>query len=137
MTMNSQSLTTRTAGLIVVMVLLNSLGNLLLSVGMKHVGGMGSASDAVAITLQVATSGPVWLGIAALLLFMTAHMLLLSWTDYSFVQPASAGGYVLTPLLGALFAGEHVGPVRWAGVLLICCGVGLVGRTPPRTTAVR
>jgi drug/metabolite transporter (DMT)-like permease len=134
--MITHSLSRRTAALIVLMVLFNSVGNLLMSLGMKRVGEMsGFSADALAATTwRLATSGAIWLGIATLLLFFAAHMLLLSWADYSYVQPASAGGYVATPLLGAMFAGEHMSPIRWGGVLLICLGVVLVARTPVRTT---
>jgi drug/metabolite transporter (DMT)-like permease len=132
-------LTRRTATLIVLTVLFNSVGNLLLSVGMKRVGEVRGFSAGVLTQTawQVGTSGEIWLGIVTLVLFFAAHMLLLSWADYSYVQPASAGGYVATPLLGAMFAGEHVGVVRWGGVLLICLGVVLVARTPVRTTQGR
>jgi drug/metabolite transporter (DMT)-like permease len=137
--MNTVSLTRRTAALIVLTVLSNSVGNLLLSLGMKRVGEVGSFSIGVlaATAWRIGTNGAIWLGVATLVLFFAAHMLLLSWADYSYVQPASAGGYVATPLLGAMFAGEHVGAIRWSGVLLICLGVMLVARTPVRTTSIR
>ncbi|PWT84267.1 MAG: hypothetical protein C5B57_05160 [Blastocatellia bacterium] len=137
--MNTLSLTRRTVTLIVLTVLFNSVGNLLLSVGMKRVGEVSGFSSSVlaATAWRIGTNGAIWLGVATLVLFFAAHMLLLSWADYSFVQPASAGGYVATPLLGAMFAGEHVGAVRWGGVLLICLGVVLVARTPVRTTSGR
>ena len=72
-----------------------------------------------------------------LLLFLVAHMVVLSWADFSYVQPASASGYVLTPLLGVLVAGEHIHRLQWGGVLLICLGVGLIGRTPVRTSSAQ
>ena len=76
----------------------------------------------------------IWAGICSLLAFFVSYMLVLSWADYSFVQPASAVGYGVVALLGFLLLGEHVSPLRWAGVLTICLGVVLVGHTPPRTT---
>jgi drug/metabolite transporter (DMT)-like permease len=103
---------------------------------MKQVGQMSGFSAGVLAetTRQLVTSGAIWLGVVTLLLFFAAQMLLLSWADFSYVQPASAGGYVATPLLGVMFAGEHMSPIRWGGVLLICLGVVLVGRTPLRST---
>jgi drug/metabolite transporter (DMT)-like permease len=134
--MSTDSLARRTAALIVLTVLCNSIGNLFLSLGMKDVGEVRafSAGVLVATAGRVATNGAIWLGITTLVLFFAAHMLLLSWADYSYVQPAAAGGYAATPLLGAIFGGEHVGAIRWGGVLLICLGVVLVVRTPMRTT---
>ena len=77
---------------------------------------------------------PIWLGITSLLLFFLAYLLVLSWADYSYVQPASATGYFFVALLGYLLLGEVIPRMRWVGVLVICVGVLLVGGTPPRTT---
>jgi drug/metabolite transporter (DMT)-like permease len=74
------------------------------------------------------------MGIAALLLFLTCFMLVLSWADYSYVAPASASVYVVVPLVGHLLFGEKVTPLHWVGILTICVGVNLVRRTPPSTT---
>ena len=64
-------------------------------------------------------------------------MLVLSWADYSYVQPASSAAYGVVALLGYLVLGETVTPMRWVGVLVICLGVFIVGHTPPRTTESR
>ena len=76
----------------------------------------------------------LWLGVAVLVLFFVCHLVLLSWADYSYVQPASASGYAIVPLFGWLLAGEQVGALRWSGVFLISLGVVLVGRTCARTS---
>ncbi|MBI3939208.1 MAG: EamA family transporter [Acidobacteria bacterium] len=130
------SLQAKTCTLLVLMVSFSSLGNVLLSKGMKEVGEVREWSAApLAVTfVRTFTSGTVWLGIASLLLFFVSYMLVLSWADYSYVLPASATGYAVVALLGYVMLGEAVTPVRWAGVLLICLGVALVSRTPPRTT---
>jgi drug/metabolite transporter (DMT)-like permease len=47
--------------------------------------------------------------------------------------PATAFGYVVTAFLSRFFLHETVSPWRWAGVLLITCGVGLVARGPSLT----
>jgi drug/metabolite transporter (DMT)-like permease len=61
-------------------------------------------------------------------------MLVLSWADYSYVQPATAMGYVIVALLGHFVLHETVTPLRWIGISLIFLGVLVVGHTPPRTT---
>ena len=134
--MSDRWVTTRTNVLIALTVLFNSVGNVLLSVGMKGVGEVPSFSPGVLADIgwRAFTTGTIWLGITALVLFFVSYLLLLSRADYSYVLPASAGGYAVVTLLGAIVAGEHVGPVRWTGVLLISSGVALVGRTPVRTT---
>ena len=76
----------------------------------------------------------VWLGIGSLFAFFLAYILVLSWADYSFVQPASSVAYGVVALLGYLVLRETITPTRWAGIIIICAGVFIVGQTPPRTT---
>jgi drug/metabolite transporter (DMT)-like permease len=61
-------------------------------------------------------------------------MLLLTWADYSYVQPATALAYASVAVLSYLVLGEYVSPLRWSGIALICFGVFIVGRTHPNTT---
>ena len=81
-------------------------------------------------------SATVWTAILFLTGFLICYMTVLSWADYSYVMPAGAFGYALLTLLAVFFLHESVSPRRWAGVVLICIGVLLVGQTKPRTTAV-
>jgi drug/metabolite transporter (DMT)-like permease len=83
------------------------------------------------------TSGYIWLGIASLLTFFVAYMLILSWADFSYVQPASSIALLVVALLGYFYLGERISPLHWAGIVVICLGVFVVGNTPPRTTEVR
>lgn len=131
-----QGLRVKTYVSLALMVLFGSVGNVLLSKGMKQIGEVNdwSASALLELFLKTFTSGTIWLGVASLLVFLVSYLLVLSWADYSYVLPASATGYVVVPLLGYAVLHEVVTPVRWAGAVLICLGVALVGRTPPRTT---
>jgi drug/metabolite transporter (DMT)-like permease len=133
---DSHGLHLKTYLLILFMVLFAPLGNVLLSKGMK---GIGSAknwapADLFHILIKILTSGYIWLGIACLLAFFVAYMLVLTWADYSYVQPASAFSYAVVALLSYFLLEEVVPPLRWAGIAVICVGVFVVGRTPPRTT---
>ena len=131
-----ESLRSKTYALLVLMILSSSVGNVLLSKGMKEVGEVREWAWLPLATTFIKTfsSATIWLGIASLLLFFVFYLLLLSWADYSYVLPASASGYAVVALLGYLVLGEVITPLRWLGVLLICVGVALVSRTPPRTT---
>jgi uncharacterized membrane protein len=133
---NSSDLHFKTYLLICVMVIFGPLGNVFLGKGMKQMGASGGtgALGAVGLVSHVLSSGTIWLGIGSLLTFFVAYMLVLSWADYSYVQPASAAAYGMVALLGHFILREVVSPVRWMGVILICCGVLVVGNTPPRTT---
>jgi drug/metabolite transporter (DMT)-like permease len=122
--------------LIAVMIIAGPLGNVLLGKGMKHIGELPiwPPSQLLHTGLNIFTSGLIWSGIASLVTFFVAYMLVLSWADYSFVQPASSLAYGMVALLGYLMLGERVSPLRWAGIAVICLGVFVVGRTNPRTT---
>lgn len=117
-------------------IILGPLGNVFLGKAMKGIGPVRSARilDLVPIASRVLASGYIWLGIACLLGFFIVHMLLLTWADYSYVQPATSLSYISISVLSYLLLGEMVSPLRWLGVTVICLGVFLVGRTSPRTT---
>jgi drug/metabolite transporter (DMT)-like permease len=126
----------KTYFLIAVMVIAGPLGNVLLGKGMKHIGAMAiwPPLQLLHTGLNIFTSGSIWSGIASLVTFFIAYMLVLSLADYSFVQPASSLAYGMVALLGYLMLDERVSPLRWAGIAVICLGVFVVGRTSPRTT---
>jgi drug/metabolite transporter (DMT)-like permease len=133
---DSRGLHLKTYILILLMILFAPLGNVLLSKGMK---GVGSAKNWVPgkffhIVVSIITSGYIWLGIACLLAFFVAYMLVLTWADYSYVQPASSFSYAVVAMLGYFLLGESVPPLRWIGIFVICVGVFIVGHTHPRTT---
>jgi uncharacterized membrane protein len=121
---------------ILLMVIFGPLGNVLLSKGMKSMGAITDRSPGqlFQVAEQVFGSGTIWLGIASMLLFFVAYMLVLSWADYSWVLPASAVAYGTVALLGHFALGEPVSPLRWAGIAVICVGVFVVGQTPHSTT---
>ena len=133
--MISKSLRVRTYLFIALIVTLNPLGETFLRKGMHGVSAPRHWTwQAIGIFFWNAfQSGPVWLGIGLLLLFFVCYMQVLSWADYSFVQPASAASYVVVALLGFLILGEHVPVERWMGIGLICAGGTFVGRTSPAT----
>ncbi len=110
----------------------NVTGNSALTHGMKQLGDPGNSP----LALIGALFHPwVALGVALLILWTLTHMALLSWADLSYVLPVTAIGYVLTSLSGKYLLGETISKEHWAGILLITCGVTLVGLTRPATTA--
>ncbi|MGD0214272.1 MAG: EamA family transporter [Terriglobales bacterium] len=133
---SSAGLHFKTYVLILVMVIFGPLGNVLLGKGMKRIGAVSIATpvEAVHVLSRILTSGSIWLGIASLMIFFGANMLVLSWADYSYVQPASSVAYLMSALLAHFLLREMVTPTRWVGVLVICLGVLVVGHTSPRTT---
>ena len=76
----------------------------------------------------------VAVGTVFLIAFFACYMAALSWADLTYVLPATALGYVLMALLSVFFLHEHVSVWRWAGIILITCGVGFVSNQPHKTT---
>jgi len=132
----SSSLRSKTYLLILSMVTFGPLGNTLLGKGMKQIGTISirALPDFVHTVSKVFTSGTIWLGMISLLMFFISYMLVLSWADYSYVQPASAFAYGIVALWGRFLLHETITPTRWLGVLVIGAGVFVVGYTHPRTT---
>jgi drug/metabolite transporter (DMT)-like permease len=124
--------------MIMLSIVLGPMGNVMLGKGMKGIGlvGLNNFRDIWGIAEGVLRSSYIWLGIACLMAFMIVHMLLLTWADYSYVQPATSLSYATVALLSYFLLGEIVTPLRWLGIAVICLGVFIVGRTAPSTTGV-
>lgn len=121
--------------MILVMIVFGPLGNVLLGMGMKQINaGSTGAANVLHLIPQAIATGTIWLGIASLITFFIANILVLSWADYSFVQPAASLAYLVVALMSRFILHESVTPLRWAGVAIICIGVAVIGRTPARTT---
>jgi multidrug transporter EmrE-like cation transporter len=135
---HTRRLQLKTLPLILLSILLGPLGNVLLGKGMKGLTSPRSDHlvDFLPLIYHAFFLPTLWLGIACLLCFFLVHMLLLTWADYSYVQPATALAYASVAVLSYLVLGEYVSPLRWSGIALICLGVFIVGRTHPNTTAV-
>jgi drug/metabolite transporter (DMT)-like permease len=126
----------KTYCMLLIMIVFAPLGNVMLGKGMKNVGttAIWAPSELFHIAWRVFMSGYIWLGVASLLTFFVAYMLILSWADFSYVQPASSVALLVVALLGYFYLGERISPLHWAGIVIICLGVFVVGNTPPRTT---
>jgi drug/metabolite transporter (DMT)-like permease len=125
----------KTYTFILLMVLLNPISNILLKKGMDQVGPMVSwaPSRVVAFFVHAFSITAIWLAIACLMGFFVSYLLVLSWADYTFVQPSAALSNGLTALLAFFILHEFISPIRWLGIACICGGVLVVGRTHPQT----
>lgn len=121
---------------ILLMIIFGPLGNVMLGKGMKRVGEVSvSTPGQILHTLITIFSTPaIWIGVTFLITFFLTFMLVLSWADYTFVQPSSSVSYGMVALLSHYLLREAITPLRWLGVLVICLGVFIVSWTPPRTT---
>jgi drug/metabolite transporter (DMT)-like permease len=108
-----------------------AVGDTLLAHGMTQVGHVSVGHLGLLFT---AMRNP-WVvgGILCLLGFFASYLTALSWADLTFVLPSTAFGYVIVALLGHYWQREVVSPYRWAGIVLIVCGVGFVANGPSLT----
>ncbi|QUV86591.1 EamA family transporter [Chloracidobacterium aggregatum] len=114
-------------------VIVNSLGNVLLTLAMKRLAptleAHLAAYDVGAVLLTLATDVTFLGGLALLIAFFILFLTLLSKLDLSYVLPVTSLGYVITALLGALLLRETVSALRWTGIAAIAIGVYLVTRS--------
>jgi drug/metabolite transporter (DMT)-like permease len=108
-----------------------SVGDSLLSRGMKQVGGISlhNLPDVIWAVLNPSVA----LGILLLLGFFACYMTALSWADLTYVLPATSLGYVLLTLIAKFYLHEAVTATRWIGIVLISAGVGFVTQGPALT----
>jgi len=143
--------------LIVIAVFTVSLGDALLTRGMKQVAlFMDSFNPSQATGLSyylvslVGSINPNWasygawpavtvtninflLGLSLQMTFFILFLTLLSRADLSYVLPVTSFSYILTAILAMLMLQEEISGRRWFGILLICFGVLLVARGESRT----
>jgi drug/metabolite transporter (DMT)-like permease len=135
----SADLRLKTYLLISMLIVFGPTGDLLMSKGMRAIGQAPSWAPAALVHYgwEVFTSPIVWLGTLAMIGFFISYTLVLSWADYSYVQPVTALSYGVVALLGRYALSESITPLRWVGIVIVCIGVMVIGYTPPRTTETR
>ena len=117
----------RTATILIFVVLTGTGGEICLTHAMKLLGEVHDFHPRAIATfvLRALRAGWLWVGV----LFMTASffsfLAMLSWFPVSFVIPATSLAYVAGAIGAKIFLGEQLNGTRWAGILLICFGVGM------------
>ncbi len=121
---------TRYLPLILLGVLLNATAQLCLKQGMRQVGHFAfSLSNLAPIGFKVALNPFVFAGLVCYVVSVVVWLLALSRVEVSYAYPLLSVGYIVTAFAGQLFFGEALGPMRWAGILVICLGVYFVTRS--------
>lgn len=116
-------------------VLSQSVGNVLLSKGMKELAGTDPAQPSQwgPMLWEATVSPTVVIGTALFIVFFVLWAVALSRADLSFVLPAVSFEVVLNVLFANWFLGEIISPIRWVGVAFISLGVLMVARSGVRT----
>ncbi len=116
--------------LILAGVLLNAAAQIVIKKGMLQVGAFAfSMKNIVPIGLKVVSSPFVIIGIMFYVVSLVLWLMVLSRVDVSYAYPMLSIGYIVAALFGKYLFGEPVGPVRWAGIIVICVGVYLITRS--------
>ena len=105
-----------------------AVGVIYLSAGLKQIGEVQriSASEIGRIVGRGVTNKNILLGVLLETVFFVALLYLLSQRDASLIWPLTSLGFVVTVLAAKLVLKEEVSWVRWAGVLCIVIGAGII-----------
>lgn len=108
---------------------LEAIGVVYLSHGLKQIGVMEQASvkELGRLLARAITNRHVLLGTALETAFFVMLLVLLKRHDVSLIWPLTSLGFVLTALAAKFIRHEDVSALRWSGVILIVIGAGLVG----------
>ena len=113
--------------LVTVIVCSTALGDLLQSIEMKRHGEVHFSGGGVGgLVANLAQRGFLIAAVIAMAISFFAFMKLLSLADLSFAVPATAASFVVETLLAKTVLQERVDSRRWAGALLVACGVALL-----------
>src|SRR5579859_591391 len=117
----------RTASILIFVVVTGTGGEICLTYAMKLLGEVHdfrprAIFDFVLRALRV---GWLWFGVLLMTLSFFSFLTMLSWFPVSFVIPATSLAYVAGAFGAKIFLGERLNATRWAGIFLICLGVGM------------
>jgi drug/metabolite transporter (DMT)-like permease len=105
-------------------------GTYLVRAALVDVGGFTLGGPAAARTLRrLASKRRFWAGGALLAVVLLVSLDLYGSHELSQVVPLYSLSYVLIAVIGQLFLGERVTPLRWIGILTIVAGVVVLLRS--------
>lgn len=105
-----------------------SAGVVLLKKGITQIGDFQriSVSEVARVVRAGVTSPAILGGVFFEALFFGCLLVLMSKSDISFLWPLTGLSFVFATFAAMLFLQEKVSAVRWAGVVLIMLGAGLI-----------
>jgi len=116
---------------------LGAFGQISLKHGMKHLD-LGPLGPRMALQVVRAVFTPyVLLGLGLYAISSCFWLVVLSKWNLSYAYPMIAISYVAVVLLSRLFFRDHVLPLQWAGIVLMCTGLVLVSYYGSATGATK
>jgi drug/metabolite transporter (DMT)-like permease len=118
----------KTALVIAIVVIAGSLGDVIITKGMKQVGEISSVRprDLLSVGRRTLSNPYFLIGIVFMAISFFSFLTVLSWADLSFVLPATSLSFVVTTVGAKLILKERISRIRWVGTLLVCLGVALL-----------
>jgi len=116
------------------LIVLNDMGDtlaqLLMKLGLVQTG-MDSVTfgNIIEFCSRNASSLLLWAGIIVQVLNFFTWIVVLYKIDLSIAMPVGSTSYIFIPLTAAIFLHEHVGLMRWAGIVLIILGIHFVSQS--------
>ncbi|HKQ06968.1 MAG TPA: EamA family transporter [Blastocatellia bacterium] len=117
-----------TALMIALVVLGGSIGDVLITKGMKQVGEIATLNgrELLRIAGRALTNKWFLFGLFFMTVSFFSFLAVLSWAALSLVLPATSVSFVITTIGAKLILKEKISSVRWAGIVLVCVGVALI-----------
>lgn len=111
--------------------LMEAVGVVLLSKGLKEIGELASVSvpEILRLVGRGITNRNLLSGVALEAGFFGCLLFLLSRGDVSFVWPLTALSFVFSTVAAIVFLGERVSGLRWAGIVFILAGAAIITYT--------
>jgi drug/metabolite transporter (DMT)-like permease len=116
-----------------------TMGVVSLSKGLKHLEGPKnySVGEITRMVARAVTNRQIILGVAFEAVFFICLLVMMSRADVSFVWPLTALTFVFSTLAARFYLHEQIDTLRWAGVVLIVLGAGLITFTEKRKETER
>ena len=126
--------------ILIIALILEAVGVVFLSAGLKEIGEVRSMSapEIGRLVRRGLTNSKLLLGVLLETIFFLLLLVLLKQNDVSLIWPLTSLGFVLTAFSAKFILHEQVTGTRWLGVALIVIGAGLVSwsqKSKPQETS--
>ncbi|MCP3679023.1 MAG: 4-amino-4-deoxy-L-arabinose transferase [Gammaproteobacteria bacterium] len=116
--------------LVLISVLLNTAAQLLLKVGMNHIGEFAlSFNNLFPIGWRVVTSPFLIGGVAIYVISLATWLIVLSRIDVSAAYPLMSLGFIINAIAAYYLLSEPLNAARIAGIIFISVGTWLITRS--------
>jgi drug/metabolite transporter (DMT)-like permease len=114
--------------ILIIGLMFEAAGVVSLKKGITQIGEVDqvSAAEVVRVVKKGATNAYILLGVLGEALFFASLLILMARSDISLLWPLTGLSFVFATFAAIVFLHEQVSPIRWAGVVCIMIGAGLI-----------